>query len=78
LNEWECEASYLDDKTLEKWNEIQIDEKKILGRWDYGQVFLSDWNGKRMAWKQIKFKKIKRQKQEEVLTLLGHDHLNAV
>jgi hypothetical protein len=39
----------LDDKTLEKLNEIQIDEEKILGRQDYGQVFLGDWNGKRMA-----------------------------
>jgi serine/threonine-protein kinase/endoribonuclease IRE1 len=55
-----------------------LDKETILGNGDYGDVFLGEWNSKRVAVKQIKLSEMKTQKQEDELTLMRLDHPNVV
>jgi serine/threonine protein kinase len=59
--------------------EIQLDNKKILGRGGYSQVFEGTWKNNQVAVKRINLSKVVGHKQEEEeLALQKLDHPNII
>jgi serine/threonine protein kinase len=67
---FKSEGSLLSNRIINKF-----DKEKILGRGDYGKVFLGEFRNEKVAVKRIKLSKVKRHSRREKLQRLNHPNV---